>query len=267
MSSLRSPLITIVSIILIGLTPGVRAQTQTQPPPASDLDAIRKELAAIRAQQEAMQKDITAIKNLLSGQAQAARPSGPQLPPSLNITGRPSKGSPQATVVMVEFTDFQCPYCRSYVASIFPEIDKDYIKTGKIRYVVKNLPLQQIHPQAYQSAMAAMCAADQGRFWEMHDRLFANQRQLDPDQLQKYASESGADKGKYKSCVASKAPETMIREDVEEASQARIGGTPAFILATAGADGASIVPGRIIIGAQPYSTFKNALDSLLSASK
>jgi protein-disulfide isomerase len=264
---LRSSVAALVAIMVVGFAAGVRSQTPTQAPSSSDLDAIKKELAAIRAQQEAMQKDITAIKNLLSRQGGAPAGAGPQVPPSLNITGRPSKGSPQASVVMVEFTDFQCPYCASYLASIFPQLDNDYIKTGKIRYVVKNLPLQQIHPQAYQAAIAAMCAADQGRFWEMHDRLFAHQRQLGPDQLEKYASEAGVDKGKFKTCVANRAPEAMIREDMTEATQARVGGTPSFMLATAGADGVSLVPGRIIIGAQPYTTFKSALDSLLANSK
>ena len=265
MSLLRSSLVVIVSLFVAGAGTGVGAQSQA--PSSSDLEAIKKELAAIRAQQETMQKDITAIRNLLTRQGGTPAGSGPTVPPALNIAGRPSKGSPQATVVMVEFTDFQCPYCASYRASIFPQIENDYIKTGKIRYIVKNLPLQQIHPQAYQAAIAAMCAADQGRFWEMHDRLFAHQRQLNPEQLEKYAAEAGVDKGKFKSCVASRAPEALIREDMGEASQARVGGTPAFMIATAGTDGGTVIPGRVIIGAQPYTTFKNALDSLLADSK
>jgi protein-disulfide isomerase len=259
---LRSFTVLTVSVAFIGLAAGARGQTQTQTPPASELDAIKKELAALRAQQEAMQRELTTIKNLLA--AQAGGRNGPQIPSSLNIDGRPSKGSAQAGVVLVEFTDFQCPYCGSYVQRTFPEIEKDYIKTGKVRYVVKNLPLQQIHPQAYQAAVAAMCAADQGRFWEMHDRLFANQRQLGSDQLEKYAEQAGVDRGKFKTCVASKSPDRLIREDMDEAMQARIGGTPAFMLATADADGAALTPSRIIIGAQPYTTFKSAIDALLT---
>lgn len=259
MPLLRSSMVVAFCLLLLSLALGARGQT----PAASDIDAIKKELAAIRAQQAAMQRDITAIKNLLMSQAGGGK-LGPQAPSSINIAGRPSKGSEQASLIMVEFTDFQCPYCGSYVSTIFPSIERDYINSGKIRYIVKNLPLQQIHPNAYQAAVAAMCAADEGRFWQMHDRLFANQRQLGADQLEKYADQAGVDRRKFKSCVAGHAHDAIIREDMDEATQSRIGGTPAFMLATANADGTTVTPGRIIIGAQPYSTFKSAIDALLA---
>ena len=105
---------------------------------------------------------------------QPAAKAGP--PEKISIAQRPSRGNDVARVVVVEFSDYQCPFCALFFRQTLPQLDQDFIKTGKIKYVFNNVPLDQIHPTAFKAAEAAECARDQGKFWEMHDQIFTNQK-------------------------------------------------------------------------------------------
>jgi protein-disulfide isomerase len=237
-----------------------------------DVDAIRKDLAALRAQQDAIQKDVEAIKNLLQS-AMGPRPAGADAPatgPSaqpLKITGRPTIGSAQATVVVVEFSDYECPYCGKYATETFPQVQREYIDASKIRYVFKNFPLDQIHPSAFKAAVAAACAGDQSKYWQMHARLFGNQKNLGAADLARHASAIGLNAATFKQCLDSSAHDALIKEDIGEGLQGGVRGTPVFVfgLAQPGAD--TIVPAKVLIGAQPFSAFKETLDALLAQAK
>jgi len=115
--------------------------------------------------------------------------SGPQ-DPGVPIEGDPVLGSSNAPVTMVEISDFQCPFCGKYARETFPQIKKEYVDTGKVKIIFKNFPLP-MHPNAQKAAEAAECAADQGKFWEYKEKLFANQNNLSVEDLKKYAQESG----------------------------------------------------------------------------
>src|SRR5688500_52531 len=110
----------------------------------------------------------------------------------------PSIGSASAPVTLVEFSDFQCPFCQR-VAPTLKQVQKTY--GDKVRIVWKDFPLTQIHPEAFKAGEAAHCAGEQGKFWEYHDRLFANQQALQPDSLKKYAADAGLDAAKFNACV------------------------------------------------------------------
>ena len=107
--------------------------------------------------------------------------------------GAPSRGKADARVTIVEFTDYQCPFCSRYVRETYPQLDKEYVQTGKVKYVLRDLPLEAIHPLAMKAAEAAHCAGEQGKYWEMHDRLFANQTELARTDLAKHAQALGLD--------------------------------------------------------------------------
>lgn len=250
------PLLPLLSILLVPQAP------QTSP---TDLAAIRSELAALRAQQEALRKDVDAIKKLLL--AAMGRPDDPSAETTLDLAGRPAKGSPGAAVVMIEFTDYQCPFCERYFTSSYAQIDRNYVQTGKVRYVVKNLPLDQIHPQAFGAAVAALCAGDQGRYWEMHDRLFGHQKQLEPDQIEAHAAALHLDVPRFKACTGGSDHEAMIRADIKEAMDAGVNGTPVFFLAVAQPGADTVKTSKVIIGAQPYSVFQSEIDALLAQVK
>jgi len=238
----------------------------------AEITAIRNELASLREAVDATRKDVEAIRALLE-QAMGPRPAGsvpgaaaaaavPNLP--LKIAGRPAKGSPKALVTLIEFSDYACPFCGQYATQVFPQIDRDYVKTNKIRYVFKSYPIAQLHPNAFRAHEAAACAGDQGRYWEMHDRLFADQRTLTLEGFAERAVALGLDAAKLRTCIEGPAHDDQIREDIDEATRGGVRGTPVFVLAFSDPKGEAVKPARVIVGAQPYQAFKEALDALLA---
>lgn len=170
-------------------------------------------------------------------------------------------GSKDAAVTIVEFSDFQCPYCEKFYSGAYQDIKKNYIDTGKVKLVFRNFPLDG-HPGAYPAALAAECARDQGgdeMFFKMHNILFENQGVLGgaadavKTALLGFAKELGVDATKYTKCVESDKFKDQINADLAAAQKAGIGGTPSFI-----------VNGTVLVGAQPYETFQQTIDEALA---
>ena len=146
-----------------------------------------------------------------------------------------------------------------------PQIEKDYIDTGKMKYVFMDFPLP-IHRQAMKASEAALCAGDQDKFWEMHDRLFANQNALSPDALLKHAEVLGLDTTRFKECLDSGKHAAQIKAAMTEGEKAGITGTPGFLLGFIEADG-KVRATKKIPGAVPYANFKATIDEMLSSKK
>jgi protein-disulfide isomerase len=146
-----------------------------------------------------------------------------------------------------------------------PQIEKDYIDTGKMKYVFMDFPLP-MHGQAMKASEAALCAGDQGKFWEMHDRLFANQNMLSPEALIKHAEALGLDATQFKECLDSGKQAAPIRAAMAEGEKAGIIGTPGFLFGFIEAGG-KVKATKNIQGAVPYATFKAAIDEMLSSKK
>jgi protein-disulfide isomerase len=230
---------------------------------SDELRALRKELEAIKEGQGRLQKDVQEIKALLQGgRAAAPAPSQPQNV-VLTLDGDPAKGDRNARLVLVEFTDYQCPFCARHARDTFPLIDAEYVKTGKLRYVTREFPLESIHPHAFKAAEAALCAGDQGKYWEMHGRLFANQRALAPGQIAAHAQAVGLDAAKFTQCLEEGTKVAKVRKDLADGAKAGVTGTPAFFLGVA--DGATVKVVRFIKGAQAFASFKEAIDTALAA--
>ena len=175
----------------------------------------------------------------------------------------PAKGDPDAPLVIVEFSDFQCPFCGRFYEQTLPLLERDYIDTGKARLVYRDMPLESIHPQAPAAHIAAECAGDQGMFWEYHDLLFDRQGEwsrLQPAALEGalagYAGELGLD-GTFAECVRSPEAAREMQLDLAQALGMGLTGTPTFLI---GGNGHDFVA---ISGAQPYSTFASILDGML----
>ncbi|HEU4883672.1 MAG TPA: thioredoxin domain-containing protein [Longimicrobium sp.] len=201
------------------------------------------------------------------GQSQGGGPAaqGSRLSPdsleSLANSGR-MKGSESAPITIVEISDFQCPYCREFATSTYPQIDSVYVKTGKARVLYINLPLTS-HRQAFGAAEAAMCAGVQGKFWQMHDRLFATQRewtgQADAGQrFERFAQELQLNMADWRDCTANDRAAPLIVGDAMQAAEARITGTPMFILNSRNGQ-------RSLSGALPFADFAREIDALLAA--
>ena len=183
------------------------------------------------------------------GQAEEAKVLGPN---DLNIVGAPVKGPKNAPVTIVAFSDFQCPFC-SRVVPTLKEIEKQY--EGKVKIAFKNQPLP-FHNNARGAAAAGLAANEQGKFWEMHDKMFANQQALDRASLEKYASELGLDMGKFKAALDSNKFESVIAADSAEGAKVGANGTPTFF-----------INGRQVVGAQPIESFKTIIDDELAKKK
>jgi protein-disulfide isomerase len=197
-------------------------------------------------------------------QAKAQQPQQPEQPKIVekDMSGNGAvEGSKNAKVTIVEFSDFQCPYCSKFFTGAYPEIKKNYIDTGKVKLVFRNFPLD-FHPGAMPAALAALCAKEQGgdtAFFKMHDKLFADQATVFADTsvidatLKKMAANMGLNTAKFNTCLDSKKYQKDVEADLADASSVGISGTPSFI-----------VGGRIISGAQPYASFKVLIDQALA---
>jgi protein-disulfide isomerase len=165
----------------------------------------------------------------------------------------PALGRASAPVTLVEFSDFQCPFCQR-VAPTMKRLRETY--GDKLRIVWKDFPLTQIHPQAFKAGEAAHCAGDQGKYWEYHDTLFANQQQLSPEELKKHAADLGLDAAAFGTCLDTSKYGERVRNGVAEGTRLGVNSTPTIY-----------VNGRMLSGAQPYETFVSVIDEELSKSK
>jgi len=161
----------------------------------------------------------------------------------------PVRGAPEALVTLVEFSDYQCPFCRQAHATV-TQVEKKY--AGKIRVVMKQFPLTTMHPMARPAALAAIAAGRQGKYWEMHDRLFSSP-QLDADTLEKYARELGLDVARWKADQLDPRVAAVITRDTELGSNVGVSGTPAFFV------NGRRLPG----GAAPLEQFSALIDEEL----
>ncbi len=182
----------------------------------------------------------------------APAPEAAKVVTDINVTGAPVLGPKNAPVTIVAFSDFQCPFCGRVIPTL-KEIEKTY--EGKVKVIFKNQPLP-FHNNARPAAMAAMAANEQGKFWEMHDKLFANQQNLDRASLEKYASELQLDMGKFKAALDSNKFDAYITADANEGTRVGANGTPTFF-----------INGRQVVGAQPIEQFKSVIDDELKKKK
>ena len=164
--------------------------------------------------------------------------------------GFPSLGPADAPITLVEFADFQCPYCRQWEQQTYKPLLDAY--PGKIRIVYRDFPLTSIHPNAMPAAEAAQCANEQGKFWEYHDKLFSSET-LDDATYQQYAQSLGLDMTKFNDCLTSHKYAQAIQADSDFAVNLGVNSTPTFF-----------VNGLAIIGAQPLSSFTNVIDKELA---
>jgi protein-disulfide isomerase len=193
----------------------------------------------------------------------AGAPTQPEAPnpedvkKKLTVGHLPAKGNPNAKVTIVEFSDFECPFCANFHKDAWPQIVKEYIDTGKVKFYYRHFPLQ-FHPKAVPLAQVTECANDQGKFWEMHEKIFTENTAgtlatATDDTYKGWAGELGLDTNKFNSCYDSKAHQKEIDEDTAAGSEVGVSGTPTFY-----------INGVQLVGAQPFAAFKAAIDAELA---
>ncbi len=223
-------------------------QNQAQLPPGATLadfkDRIADYLSGPKKQQRA-QELFTELKK--NANVKVTLPEPPQVRKQVEAKG-PSRGPENAKVTIVEFSDFQCPYC-SRAKNTVDQVMEAY--AGKVRLVFRHMPLD-FHKEAPKAAEASLCANEQGKFWEYHDKLFASQSALQIPQLKDHATAIGLDGAKFGECLDSGKFANVVKQDMEAAQKAGVRGTPAFF-----------INGVMLSGAQPFEEFKAIIDKEL----
>jgi len=215
-------------------------------------------------QGDAILQELKAIRQLLERQQQPQRAQGPGPAPErvkVDIAGSFAIGAANAPVTMVAFVDYECPFCKRFDVQTYPQLKKQYIDTGKVRYVIRDLPLE-FHRRAMKAAEATYCAAEQGRFWEMRDKLIANSERLDAALLPGYAKEIGLADERFRGCLDSGKYVSRLQKSLGDARSLGISGTPTFVIGKASGEA---VEGVKVVGAQPYASFEEHIKSALAA--
>lgn len=233
--------------------------------PSEEIQFLKNEIEALKQGQSEIQKELREIKTLLQAQA-------PPRPPTfegvvLSVKDDPFKGKLDAKVTVIEFSDYQCPFCGRHARDTLPQIEREYVASGKIRYVFRNFPIESIHPQAFKAHEAANCAGDQGKYWEMHDRLFAFQQALGASELPAHAEALGLNRAGFEECLASGRHAEKIRSDLKDGMKLGIRGTPTFLVGATDSDRDTVKIVNALRGAQSYAAFKQLLDSVLTGEK
>lgn len=252
--------------------------------PASDPEAAQRteeELAALRGAIEALsarveglsaemggqigglKEEVAALRREMEQLREAQRGADGQKPIEVGVDDDPALGEEDAPVVIIEFSDFQCPFCKRFAEQTFPQLKRDYIDTGKVRFVFRDFPILRIHPNAGLAALAAECADEQGSFWEMHDLLFARQAEWAGSAQEQvrslfeaYGRELGLEEEAFAQCLATERYGEEILKDLREGVEAGVGGTPAFF-----------INGEKLEGAWPYEKFREVIERALAAAE
>jgi len=231
---------------------------------SADVNALKKEIESLKQRQKAMQKDLDDIQALLRKVMPGRQPFRTV---DASIEGSPVMGKADAPITMIEFTDFQCPFCRRYSNGTFPKIIKDYVETGKVRYVVRQFPLKAIHPKAVKASEASLCAGDQGKYWEMHDMIFKKTKKFEQKEWVRHAEALGLEMNSFKDCLENGKNASTVERDLREGAEMGMRGTPGFFIGRTDPENPNKFKAvEMIRGAHPYPQFKKTIDKLLGPS-
>jgi protein-disulfide isomerase len=221
----------------------------------ADVESMKKDMQALKEGQQAIQKDIQEIKKLLASRPAAGAPAADQaMNAVLSVDGEPFKGEKNAKLTLVEFSEFQCPFCGRHVRETYPQLEKEYIQTGKVKYVFRDLPLESIHKNAFKASEAAHCAGEQGKFWEFHDKVYAGASDATPPTMKAYAEQIGLDEAKFETCRSTRKYQAQVQADITEGTRMGVSGTPGFF-----------INGRFLSGALSLEAFTKVIDEELEA--
>lgn len=202
--------------------------------------------------------------------AQAPLQQPPEQPASakVSVDDDPVLGDKNAKVTLIEFSDYECPFCKRHFEQVYPSLKKDYIDTGKVKMVFRDYPLPFHDPMATFEANAANCAREQGgdsAYFKFHDAIFtktkSNGNGLTKEEVYQFAADLSLNQTNLRSCADSLKYEEEVKKDMADGSAAGVSGTPAFFIGKS--DPSGTITGQLVVGAQPYSAFQAVIDPLL----
>jgi protein-disulfide isomerase len=231
----------------------------TQGAPQTNSAATSTPSGITKQQAKAILNELRQIRHLLEEQQRLRQQAESPAPGLENVKMSADRGyslgRSDASLTLVEFADYQCPYCRQFHTAVFEKLKKNYIDTGKLRFVSRDLPLD-IHSGAFKAAQAARCAGDQNNFWPMRDTLITHADSLNDDSILTYARQLGLEMVRFRSCLDTGKYLPDIHRDITEANSVGISVTPSFVL---GEVSAGTIDGVKVVGAQSYAAFEGIL--------
>jgi len=201
--------------------------------------------------------------NLPKGRPSVPKPDVPS--EAVSIEGAALRGSPAAQAVMIVFSDFECPYCASFAKETMPQLEREYVAPGHLQIAHRYFPLDN-HPHAPAAARAAECANQQGRFWPMHDQLFATGAKLDDEALREMATSLGLNADSYSGCIDGETSKAAVARDKAQSKALGLISTPAFLLGSRTGDGRVQVV-KAFYGALPVEYFRSEIDHVMNPGK
>jgi len=220
---------------------------------------VLEELKALRGEVQSLSNEMAELKKRPAAPQPAAPAPAPR--PTVATAGYPVKGNADAPITVVEFSDYQCPFCGKHSAQTMPRIEREYVDTGKVRYIFMDLPLP-FHRHAVEAAEAAHCAGDQGKYWEMHSTLFAAQARILPHNFEGFAKEIGLDMGAFEACMTSDRHLAKVETAKQIAGASGATGTPSFVIGPTRPDGR--ITGELVVGAKHFNVFASKINALLA---
>ena len=213
---------------------------------------------------EQILNELRQIRMLLEKQ-QAAKPGQPAPEPvpqrsKMTLDGVPMIGDKNAPITIVEFTDYQCPFCQRFHVTTFPELKKKYVDTGKARFFSRDMPLIELHSNAMRAAQASRCAAEQNQYWTLRDWMSANPDKLALEPIMNFASTLKLNADALKTCIESEKYKEKVQADVMEAMRVGANGTPAFLIGRSTPEG---VDGELVLGALPLAAFDEKISKVV----
>lgn len=254
---IRRPLLVATSLLMLL---GCGAPSAQSP---KETEALKKEIEALKASQAELQKSLDEVREFLKAITGGKFGAPSLVGTSVEIDGAPSNGPSTAPVTLIEISDYHCPFCRRHVQQTQPQLYAEYVNPGKVRHVFLHYPIEQLHPDAYRSHEAANCAADQGKFWQLHAKLFETPLRT-IEQLVPVSQSLGLDANALRSCLESGKYAQAVKDSVARIQKLGISGTPHFLVGRTPAGGGPMKISKIVEGAQPYSVFKTAIDAVIS---
>ena len=242
--SLTLPLVVSVLAVCLG--------SASAEPGVSSADALSQEEVA---------REREALLQLMS----AARSPAASVALEIDVSGAATLGSAEAPLVLIEFSDYECGFCRRHQFTVIPVLIEEYLDTGRVLYVFMEFPVVDRSPQALSAANAALCAGDQGRYVEMRESLYRNPYSLDPAGLGAQGIALGLEPAAYTACIEALTHEETIRAHIALGQRLGVRGTPFFFLGQWGGDDGRVHAQRRIAGAQPLALFRTEIDAALKA--
>jgi protein-disulfide isomerase len=239
------------------------------------IDSLRLEVEELKQGQMAILSELREIRRNLAPVLRSPRPA-----PNVNsadgidisriglisLRDEPTKGSTDAPVTVIEFSDYQCPFCARHFRETYPQLDREYVATRRVRYVFHDMPIQSLHPAALAAAEAARCAGDQGKYWLMHDALFEHQSTAQRDSVLVLARGiAGLDVAVFQNCTAARRHAKQVRASIALANSLGLEGTPTFLIAVPDAATGKLRVVSAIYGALQFAAFQRVLDPLIAA--